>query len=51
MPTCKRSWRELGRLGLVDASSQGLEERVSLYTRQSFTDVPWVTLVSRVELS
>ena len=33
--TCKRNWRDLNGLELVD-SSQRLEERVCLYTRQSF---------------
>lgn len=36
MPACKRDWSELGRLDLVEAAIQGLEERVSSYTRQSF---------------
>ena len=34
MPTHNKDWKKLGRLDLVEVSSQGLEERVSLYTRQ-----------------
>ena len=36
MPNRKRNWRELGRFDLVETSNQALEERVCLYTRQSF---------------
>lgn len=51
MPNRKRTWRELGRFDLVETSNQAFEERVYLYTRQSFKTWGEFGLVSKTALN